>query len=305
MKRVLVAGLCNVETTLRIEGFPLDYSPVHYPFHGVRSVVSGVGWNVASALRTLGDEVRFLSLCGRDAFRPVMERALVDAGLDPRWIRYDLEETAQSVILYDESGRRQIHVDLKDIQDRSYPAEVFLEALEGCDLAVLCNVEFARPFLALARSRGVPVATDVHAVSELGDAYNSDWMAAADVLFMSDESLPCDPAAWLGAVMAHFGPRWAVVGLGAEGALLADRDRDMPLHLPAVKTRKPVNTIGAGDALFSAFCHYLLRGETSRDALDRARCFASWKIGAKNASEGFLDEEALEVLMRAPSEEPS
>ena len=59
MKRVLVAGLCNVETSLRIEGFPLRYSPVHYPFHGVRSAVSGVGWNVAAALTALGAAVHF------------------------------------------------------------------------------------------------------------------------------------------------------------------------------------------------------------------------------------------------------
>lgn len=303
MSHVLVAGLCNVETSLRIPGFPLDYAPVYYPFHGVGSAVSGVGFNVAAAMTALGDEVRFLSLGGDDVFRPAVEEALEDAGLDGRWMRWDLAETPQSVILYDGAGRRQIHVDLKDVQERAYPESLFLEALEGCRLAVLCNVEFARPFLRLARERGIPVATDVHAVSDLADPYDGDFMAAADVLFMSDEALPCEAEAWLGAVMAHHGPRWAVVGMGARGALLADRDGAGTLHLPAVTTRPVVNTIGAGDALFSAFCHFLLRGRTSREALDLARVFASWKIGVRAASQGFLDEAALEELQRRVARE--
>ena len=48
--RVLVSGLINLETTLRVNGFPIDYNPVNYPFLGVQSRVSGVGYNLAKAL---------------------------------------------------------------------------------------------------------------------------------------------------------------------------------------------------------------------------------------------------------------
>lgn len=58
LARILVSGLINIETTLRIEGFPIPYFPVRYPFFGINSSVSGVGYNVAAALTTLGDEVR-------------------------------------------------------------------------------------------------------------------------------------------------------------------------------------------------------------------------------------------------------
>ena len=43
MDRILVSGLINVETTLRVDDFALDYEPVRYPFFGIKSSVSGVG----------------------------------------------------------------------------------------------------------------------------------------------------------------------------------------------------------------------------------------------------------------------
>ena len=51
MRPILVSGLINIETTLQVEAFPIPYFPVRYPFHGIRSTVSGVGHNVAKALR--------------------------------------------------------------------------------------------------------------------------------------------------------------------------------------------------------------------------------------------------------------
>ena len=71
--RILVSGLLNVETTVAVRGFPISYYPIDYPFFGVTSRVSGVGYNVARALATLGDEVRLLSFLGRD---PEGERVL-------------------------------------------------------------------------------------------------------------------------------------------------------------------------------------------------------------------------------------
>ncbi len=46
-----------------------------------------------------------------------------------------------------------------------------------------------------------------------------------------------------------------MIGLGEKGALLAVRKDNVIERVPAVTTRKVINTIGAGDALFSAFLH--------------------------------------------------
>ncbi|MFZ2958308.1 MAG: carbohydrate kinase family protein [Candidatus Ozemobacteraceae bacterium] len=297
MKHILVAGLINMETTVRIDGFPLTYFPVRYPFHGVKSSVSGVGYNVASALTRLGTKVNFLSLIGKDAIGEIVGGTLDKAGISDECVLRLLSETPQSVILYDAEGKRQIHVDLKDIQEATYPEESFKKALQGVSLAALCNINFTRPFLKPVRRRGVMIATDVHAISSLDDAYNLDYLNAADILFASDEALGRSPEDWAAEVLARFPAKIVVVGLGKKGALLATRpsgnmERNME-RLPAVSTRPVINTIGAGDALFSAFLHSFSAGLPPREALQRAIVFASWKIGETGAAAGFLSEAEL------------
>jgi ribokinase len=291
---ILISGLTNLETTVRVDGFPIPYFPVRYPFFGVRSTVSGVGYNVARALTTLGNNVRLLSLLGSDPAGGLARQALAAHGIAGDHVLAQLSETPQSAILYDGEGRRQIHVDLKDVQEQVYPSALFDEAVAGCRLAVLCNINFSRPLLSLARQRGMVVASDVHAVADLDDPYNADFMRAADILFMSHERLPTPPEEWAGAVSARYGNRIVVIGLGAEGALLATKG-EAPQHVPAVVTRPVVNTIGAGDALFSSFLHVYTQTGDPYLAIRKAVVFASYKIGVAGAAEGFLDGERLDL----------
>lgn len=297
MAGILVSGLINIETTLRIDGFPLNYAPVYYPFFGVRSTVSGVGYNVTVALSTLGQDVAFVSLLGNDLPAELVRQTLRAHWLDDRFILPLLSQTPQSVILYDPDGRRQIHTDLKDIQEQSYPQDTFTGALADSSLVVLCNVNYNRPFLQQARRAGKTVATDVHAIADLADAYNADFMAAADILFMSDELLPCAPEEWARLVQERYGTPILVIGLGSQGALLAVKEDNFLERVPALAARPVVNTIGAGDALFSAFVHSYRRAGDPYAAIRRAVLFAGYKIGAVGAAEGFLTEQELEELV--------
>jgi ribokinase len=303
MVRFFVAGLINVETTVAIDGFPLDYFPVRYPFYGLHTAVSGVGWNIARALTMLGDSVDFASLIGGDANGQLARQGLALAGIHDGLVLNALEATAQSVILYDPHGRRQIHVDLKDIQSQPYPTHLVEGAIRHCDLAVICNINFARPLLAVAQEAGKPIATDVHALSDLEDAYNGAFMGAATILFLSDESLPDTPEAVAEHLLGRYRAEIVVIGLGAQGALLAVRADDFVDRFPAVRTRPVVNTIGAGDALFSAFLDRYLRTGNPYAALRAAQVFASYKIGAKGAAEGFLTPGELEVWIAQTSKE--
>ena len=296
--RLLVSGLINIETTLRVDGFPLPYFPVCYPFFGLHTTVSGVGYNIAKALTVLAHDVRFLSLTGRDAQAQLVAAALQAEGIPGEGVLNALDETPQSVILYDGTGRRQIHVDLKDVQERPYPLDAALAAAEGCALAAVCNINFSRPLLAALKARGVTIATDVHALADLEDPYDRDFMAAADILFMSHERLPAAPAAWARRVVQRYHPQVLVVGLGGDGALLAVPRDGFFGRLPALVTRPVVNTIGAGDALFAAFLHGYDTSHDPYDALRRATLFASYKIGAAGAAEGFLTGAELADLYR-------
>jgi sugar/nucleoside kinase (ribokinase family) len=303
MARFFVAGLINVETTVAIDGFPLDYFPVRYPFYGLHTAVSGVGWNIARALTTLGDSVDFASLIGGDANGQLARQGLALAGIHDGLVLEALEATAQSVILYDPHGQRQIHVDLKDIQSQAYPTHLAEGAIRHCDLAVICNINFARPLLAIAQEAGKPIATDVHALSDLEDDYNGAFIKAATILFMSDESLPDTPETVANDLLRRFEVAIVVIGLGEQGALLAVRADDFFGRFPAVRTRPVINTIGAGDALFSAFLDRYMRTGNPYAALRAAQVFASYKIGAKGAAEGFLTPGELNVWIAQTSEE--
>jgi sugar/nucleoside kinase (ribokinase family) len=298
MSRILVSGLINIETTLRVDRFPIDYSPVRYPFHGVNLTISGVGYNVAKALTKLGDEVRFLSIIGRDSSAQQVRSELALDGIPDDFVLTSMAETARSVILYDGTGKRQINVDLKDIQQKVYPLDIFEQAAAGCDLVALCNINFSRPMLSRARKAGKLIATDVHAISDLNDEYNQDFMKAAHILFMSDESLPTNPEEWARQITRSYGTEILVIGLGQEGVLLSVPGDHFLERIPAMHTRPVVNTIGAGDALFSAFVHAYVRDHDPYRAIRKAIVFASYKIGEKGAAEGFLGHDELEVLCK-------
>ena len=299
MGRFFVAGLINLETTVAIDGFPLDYFPVRYPFFGLRSAVSGVGYNLAKALTVLGNEVVFASLTGTDGNGDLVRKALSESRIRDGLVLNLLDETPQSVILYDPQGRRQIHVDLKDIQDRTYPVSRHTEtAIQSCDLAVICNASFTRPLLALAWQEGKRIATDLHALSDLDDPYNREYMEAAEILFLSDEALPVAPEDTARALLGRTHAEIVGIGLGGQGALLAVRKDDFIGRFPAVETRPVVNTIGAGDALFSAFLHSYCRDHDPYRAIQAAQVFASYKIGETGAAHGFLGAEELDSLIK-------
>ena len=87
-----------------------------------------------------------------------------------------------------------------------------------------------------------------------------------------------------------------MIGLGGAGALLAVREDNFMERVPAVQTRPIVNTIGAGDALFSSFLHAYCAEKDPYRAIQKAVIFASYKIGETGAAEGFLNAPELDNL---------
>ena len=64
--KIIVSGLINIETTLKVRKFPIEYYPIDYPFFGINSDVSGVAYNVAKAFLALGNKVQLTSFIGED-----------------------------------------------------------------------------------------------------------------------------------------------------------------------------------------------------------------------------------------------
>lgn len=304
MARVLVAGMINVETNLRIEGFPLGYHPVAYPFHGITMNVSGSAWNVAKALAGLGHEVRCASLVGDDALAGLALHDVRSAGIDDRFVVTVPGPTCQSVILVDPQGRRQVHTDLKDLQEPTtvYPAALLAEAMDGCEVAVVGNMNVCRPVLAQVREAGIPTVVDVHVMHDLEDDYNLDFLRAATTIVASDEGLDGrEPHDYLRRLQELYPAQTVVLGRGAAGASVRHgRGEAARTHdVDAVAPRGVVNTVGAGDAMLSGFVHARLAGAEPREALVTATTFAGWKVGVDGAAQGFTDAAHLAELVAA------
>ena len=290
MKKILICGLCNYETSCAVREFPIAYCPVDYNFNGITGAPSGVGLNLSLALTALGDSVTLISYAASDSAGEMLRAAVSGRIAEP--ILLDCPATPQSTVLYDPSGRRAIYTDLKDMQERSVPAEVF-DRCADADAFCLCNINFARALLPRAKATGKPIFSDVHCLSDIRDAYNADFMQASDVLFLSNENIRGGEEDFVRRLAAVYPCRIIVVGMGDRGALLYERASGGFYLSPAVYTRPVVNTVGAGDALFSAFVHFTLAGKGAREAIDLACRFASYKIGESGASRGFLSEREL------------
>lgn len=296
MKKILVSGLVNTETTVKVRKFPIDYYPIDYPFFGVNTAVSGVGYNLALALTTLGDEVQLHSMTGTDFPAAFIKQELESAGIDTNDLKPCLQETPSSVVLYDETGKRQIHCDLKDIQERQYGFEERM--VENADLVVACNINFNRELLHLAKNMGKTVATDVHVLGNLWDDYNREFMEYADILFLSDEAAWEDYHAFIREIARLYHPKIIVMGRGGKGAAMYVREENRIIDMPAGNVGNVVNTVGAGDALFSAFIHYYAKGLSPVECLSRAQFFAAAKIRISGASKGFVTEQEIEEMLK-------
>lgn len=294
--KILVSGLLNTETTTAVRGFPIHYYPIDYAFFGVNTAVSGVAFNLAKALKTLGDEVQLASMTGHDFAAAYIRDALQELDISTQYVQPKLRETPSSVVLYDPDGNRQIYCDLKDIQETAYAFNASI--LEGIDLVAACNINFNRPLLHLAKQTGKIIATDVHVLSDIYDEYNREFMEQADILFLSDEAVGDNYRAFMEQLADAYPCRIIVMGRGAKGAAIYLRDTGELTEMPATSAGTVVNTVGAGDALFSAFLHYYTKGLAPLDALQRAQIFATHKITVGGASNGFVSEQTVEEWVK-------
>lgn len=148
----------------------------------------------------------------------------------------------------------------------------------------------------MAKSNNKIIATDVQVLGDVYDTYNSDYMKYANILFLSDENIHESVEEFVRSIIKEYDNDIIVVGLGDKGALLYVKKDNCIRRFPAVKTREVVNTIGAGDSLFSCFVHFYAKTSNPYEAIRKAIVFASYKIGVASAAEGFMTEEELERL---------
>jgi sugar/nucleoside kinase (ribokinase family) len=291
---IVVAGVTSLYMSVGVEEFPLDYQPTAAPAW-MRAGVTGSAGHIAQILRTLGNEVRLCTLAGTDPVGQVVRADLHAHGLSGPGV-VDAGASSLGVVLVAADGSRMGFPYLAAVNAVGYPAQTFRRQAAGADLAVLTNARFVRPLIRHTRQMAVPVAVDVHLISDIEDGYNKPWLEVADIVFCSHERLPCPPAEWVARVFARY-PGCAIVGvgLGSDGCLLGLRDGTL-VTADALAPRGVVSTAGAGDALFASFLHAWLATGNPVTALETAVLHAGWKIGDTFPGASSLTQAELAAL---------
>lgn len=296
MSKVLVMGPMYAETVVKVPNIPLPEIKVLDDTYGIETNFSGHGYNVAKALSRLGDNVNFLSVVGNDLYYPVMKNTLVNEGIGTEYIVPSLNATPQTIILYADEKNRQVINDLKESREIEYDENAFKKALDECEVAVMCNSNYSNKHLEFVKNSGKKIFSDVHAISTIDDEKNKPFMEFADILCLSHENLNEPYEDIIKEIENRYGNEIIMMGMGGRGTMMYVKKDNFIGRFPIVRTRKTVNTLGAGDSQLSAFLHFYAKTENPYYSLKCAILFASYKIGSLSASDGFITEEQVELF---------
>ncbi|MER7128163.1 carbohydrate kinase family protein [Streptosporangium saharense] len=293
-RRIVVAGVVSLYMAVGVEEFPVKYSSTSSP-RWIATGVSGAAGHIARVLKKLGDDVRLCTVVGRDLpglgiTAELRRQGLVGPGI------VEGAESSMGATLVSPDGRRMGFPHLTPVNTVPYPVDLLEASARDADLLVLTNAKFVRDLVGPAARLGIPIAVDVHLISDLDGEYNRPWLEAATIVFCSDERLPDPPEVWVARLFDRYPRcRLAGVGLGGRGALLATREGTL-VRVEAVAPRGVVNTTGAGDALFATFLHFWSETGDPVRSLRPAVVHAGWKLGDPAPVTASLTPEELSAL---------
>lgn len=279
MSRIAVAGAVTISVSRQVEAFPVPLFTPQVVDGGLGVMPGGTGWLVARTLQGLGDDVVLATYVGRDPLGALAIGALREHGLaGPTTLRCSTQPRA--IVLYDRAGNRAGVSDLRSTPRLRYPVARFASAVDGCEFAVLTNIEFTRPLVPVAVERGLPFATDVHVIGSVESAHNRSWLLDAHVVACSHEGLPASAEDWIRQVWHRFGTEIVLVGCGAGGAVVGVRATGAIWHVRPALPRGVRCQNGAGDTLLGSFVHHYVASGDAVRATREAVLSAGWFIGA-------------------------
>lgn len=293
MGKFMVAGFVQIETIVKVEALPLPYNKFVSVPGMVHTNVGGDGYSQSIALRWLGNDVDFMSMIGKNGHDQLARLNSSGVDLKMDYVLPILEAMPSAVILYNK-GERQILEDVKDARNVTYDESIFEERIRDKDMVVISDANFCRPLLGLAKKYNKPIAVNVRRINEEKQRTKGDFLKAADIIYVSEGDIEGDPYECLWDCCEKYEPEIFILGLGRKGVLLYTREENNVIKYQRVKTNEIVNTVGEGDALFSAFLHYYVKTGNPKEAIKNALLFSSYKIGFVGTSNGFMTEEQIE-----------
>jgi ribokinase len=275
MGHVVVLGSINMDLVVRVPSLPRPGDTVL----GDRllTIPGGKGANQAVAAARLGASVRMIGRVGHDLFGADLIAGLKQDRVDTSGVTVDpAQPSGAALIVVDSSGQNTITVapgansavgdeEVTRLRDGLRPDDVVVLQLEIPMPAVLSAIKAAHDAGARVILNAAPSASMV-------------GLPVPDVdLLMVNEG----EAEELGRARLRRSVRAVAVTLGAEGAMLYERDRTTRIDPRRVDA---VDSTAAGDAMVGAAAFSLARGSTIADAIrlgGAAGAAAVTKVGAR------------------------
>ncbi len=294
MSRFLVAGITQIETIVMVDSIPVEYAPLRSMPNTIHTSAGGDAYNESLALKWLGNDVHLLSVIGRNQDRSVLNPYNREVTISTDYILPLVDATPTQVILYDRERKQQIFEDIKNLRDAEYDMSMVPPLMAGCDMVVLSNANFCRPFISWAEKYKKPIAVNIHDYNREKEKYSEDFLKAASIVYFSDDTIAGDPFEFVKEMAEKYDPEIMILGQGAEGLIFYDKAKDINVHFNTVNTNEVVNTAGAGNALLACFLHCYAATGDSAASIKKAMLFASYKIGYMGTSNGFMTMEQLD-----------
>ena len=300
---ILVAGSANLDFVVRAHHVPAPGETVLG--RELAIVPGGKGANQAVACaRAGGCATRMVLALGEDAFAPLMEKSLRDAGVTLHIVRVATAASGVALICLADNAENAITV---APGANSLLRDSDLPPLDGVGYLLLqleTPLETVTAFARAARDRGVKVLLNAAPASALPPAL----LAAVDVLIVNEDELakiaptPTLPhfagegREGVADVLASLDVPCAVVTLGARGCCATERGTFF--LQPAFKV-EPVDTTAAGDTFCGALAAALCSGSPLPQALRRASAAAALATTRVGAQSSIPDTREVDALLRS------
>ena len=231
----------------------------------------GMAANAAAVYAALGGPAGIVGRVGSDSHGIISLADLEARGVDTRYVEQGPDPTFWTVALATPSGQRSL-IQFETPALWAQPAGGEIDAMAIHTMAE--QGDHVLPLLRAAQGKPVTVSIDIESPAVHQDNLTR-LVALVDVAFVNTEAaraLDSTPEGAARAVQA-MGPGTVCVTLGADGALLLDREGStvaVEAHEVAV-----VDVNGAGDSFAAAFMWARVRGWTDHEAVELANAAAA------------------------------
>ena len=278
----LSVGDIGVDITARVGHLP---SPGEKLWVDAASAYpGGMAANAAAVYAALGGSAGIVGRVGPDSHGVTSLADLEARGVDTRYVEKVLDPTFWTVALSTPPGQRAL-IQFETPALWAHPAAGDIDAM--VEVAAIHTMaeqgDHVLPLLLAAENKPATVSIDIESPAVLHDNLTR-LVALADVAFVNTEAagaLASTPEEAARAVQA-MGPETVCVTLGADGALLLDRDGStVPVRAHEVAV---LDVNGAGDAFAAAFMWARVREWADHEAVELANAVAAISTTAHGRS---------------------